>query len=322
MSEVATQIEILLATYNGEKYIEEQLNSILNQSYNNWFLLIRDDGSKDKTVEIIKKYITIHSDKMELIVDGEKNLGPSGNFSKLLSLAKANYMMFCDQDDVWNANKIEVTFQKMQELEKEFKDDLPLLVHTDLEVVDGELNTIAPSMFAFQNLNSGYSSVNQLLVQSNVTGCTVMINKKLKEMAEPIPNGIIMHDWWLALVAAAFGRIGFINKATIKYRQHGNNDTGAKGYAFKYFFNRASNIKKTYAIVKRNLRQAEIFYNTFKDVIDKETMGIVMKYSKTLELNPFKRISFLNQNNLRKQGKIRNAGFWFVIFTTINKEKV
>jgi glycosyltransferase involved in cell wall biosynthesis len=320
MNKIADQIEILLATYNGGKYLEEQIHSILNQTYQNWNLLIRDDGSKDNTVEIVQKYVNLYPDKIKLIMDGEKNLGPCGNFSRLLSHATANYIMFCDQDDVWKEDKVQISLENMINLENTAGRDTPLLVHTDLEVVDKELHTIASSMFQYQNLNSEFSSLNQLLVQNNVTGCTVMINKKLSEMAQPIPKGVVMHDWWLALVAASFGEIGFINQSTIKYRQHGNNDVGAKGYSMEYFFNRVRGIKNIYMLVIKNLKQAEIFYQTYKDTFDQKTKDLVFQYANILKFNPIKRISKLSLYSFKKQGKIRNAGFWFVI-STINTEK-
>ena len=137
------QIDILLATYNGESYLSSQLDSIINQSCDNWKILIRDDGSKDRTLEIIEWYTKKYNNQIFLIEDEKKNLGVCGNFSELLNHSHADYAMFCDQDDIWFKNKIKITFQKMKEMENTYGSDCPILVHTDLMVVDKNLEKIS-----------------------------------------------------------------------------------------------------------------------------------------------------------------------------------
>lgn len=132
------KILILISTYNGEKYLKEQLDSIFSQSYKDFEIIARDDGSSDETINILKSYNI-------KILDTDKNLGAKLSFSTLLNDAVTNtdrgYFMFCDQDDIWKSDKIEKTITTMKELEKE-NTDLPLLVHTDLEVVDEKLNVL------------------------------------------------------------------------------------------------------------------------------------------------------------------------------------
>jgi len=121
-------IDILLSTYNGEQYLRNQIESIINQTYKNWRLLIRDDGSQDKTIEILEYYLRKHKDKIVLIEDGQKHLGASKSFFRLLGYSDAKYIMFCDQDDVWLPYKIEKTYNKMKELEKNTMINLCLFI--------------------------------------------------------------------------------------------------------------------------------------------------------------------------------------------------
>lgn len=229
------RIEILMATYNGEKYIKEQIESLLNQTYINWSLLIRDDGSSDGTVKIIEDYEKKYSEKIKILKDNKGSLRAKDNFLELLRNSKEDYIMFCDQDDVWLPNKIEITLKKMLEIE-----DGPTLIHTDLKVVDKSLNTIADSFWKFQNLNPNRKTHNYLIVQNNITGCTMMINRKLVNLSKgDFPNGT-MHDWIIGIIASLKGRIDYIVEPTILYRQHGKNDVGAKGY----FSTIKNNIKK------------------------------------------------------------------------------
>ena len=146
--------------------------------------------------------------------------------------------MFCDQDDVWNNDKIEKTYKKMQELEKLYGDSIPLLAHTDLEVVNEKLETLSFSMWKSEHINPRANTLNKLLMQNTITGCTMMINRTLAMKSLSISSKAIMHDWWIGLVATAFGKIGFIEESTMRYRQHGRNDTGAKNYDYKFIINK------------------------------------------------------------------------------------
>lgn len=231
-------IDILLATFNGSKYLREQLNSILGQSYHNWRLIIRDDCSKDDTLAIIEEYCTKHPDKIILIDHCCQNIGVVKNFSLLLDNAIADYIMFCDQDDVWLPHKISITLEKMLELESTFGREMPLLAYTDLTVVDesGD-NILADSVWKYQQLdpvNAG--KLNRVLLQNIPTGCTVMINRALRKKASPIPEDAAMHDWWLTLVAVVFGTCGYVPEATVLYRQHGMNVCGAEKWSLRNDF--------------------------------------------------------------------------------------
>lgn len=220
------QIDILMPTYQGEAFIAAQIDSILQQSVSQFRLIIRDDGSTDNTVAIISE--KAKQDPRITFVQADHNQGVIANISALMSLSRANYVMLADQDDIWLPQKAEQTLAGMKQLEAHFG-ELPLLVHTDLTVVDAQLKNIHPSFWSYAKLNVWkMHSLNRLLVQNVVTGCTMMMNRRLLELSAPIPKSALMHDWWIALVAASTGKIGYIPSPTILYRQHASNQLGAR----------------------------------------------------------------------------------------------
>jgi glycosyltransferase involved in cell wall biosynthesis len=231
-------VDILLATYNGEKYIEELLNSITAQTYKNWKLIIHDDGSTDNTVKLIKKHSETYPEKITVIVDGLRFGSSEANFSHLMAYAESDFFCFCDQDDVWYENKLELFVNTIEQ----FDQSSPLLVYSDLEVVDSKLDLIAASMSASQKLTFKYCDTLQSLRFHNcVTGCAMLANKKAAELyGQPQVSHIRMHDWWLSANVAAYGKVIYLDKATIKYRQHGNNVLGFEKSSFKVFFKKIS----------------------------------------------------------------------------------
>lgn len=223
------KIAILLAAYNGEKYIEGQINSLLGQSYTEWELYIHDDGSKDRTREIINTYAKKYPDRIH-VLNATTCGGAKENFFFMLRQVQAPYIMFCDQDDIWLRDKIETTLAQMQSTEEQMGAEIPVLVFSDLSIADRRLNILAERMSKYQKLNPNRVRPENLIIQNVITGCTVMINRTLAELAVKPENTdkIIMHDWWCALIAADFGKISFVNRPLVLYRQHDNNTIGAK----------------------------------------------------------------------------------------------
>lgn len=222
------KICILLATYNGEQFLKAQLNSILQQSKKSWECIIRDDGSIDDSVSIIKEYCKKDFRFTLLLDDKEPQGNAKDNFALLMEAGlntDADCFFFCDQDDVWMTNKIEL-------MDLEFKKHdtrQPLLIHHDLEVVNQDLIQLSPSFIQFRciDINADFS---KLLGRNRVTGCASACTRKLIEISLPIPSEAIMHDHWLGLVASYVGELYFLDKSLIKYRQHDNNVIGAKPF--------------------------------------------------------------------------------------------
>jgi glycosyltransferase involved in cell wall biosynthesis len=298
------QTSILLSTYNGDKYLKQQLDSLSNQTYKDIEIIGRDDCSIDHNLDVLKSY------DVEM-VSASENLGPKGSFLTLLEYSlksDSQYFMFCDQDDVWEKDKIEKTLAKMKELENEFG-DIPLLVHTDLEVVDEELNTIDNSFWHFEQINPSMNDFNRLLMQNTITGCTMMINKKLAKFVLPVPNDAIMHDWWIGLVASKFGKIGIVDEKTIKYRQHINNNIGAKVFGVKYILNRLLN-KNT---LSKNIKQAKAFLSIYKEKLDRDSIKMLEDFICMEEKSFYQKRKILFKYKLIKQGFMRNLGLFLKI---------
>jgi len=234
-----TKIAVLLSTYNGEKFLGEQLNSLLAQSHKNFILVVRDDDSRDRTVSILESYAGDHPERIHLLSRDGVNMGASAGFAFLVDYVlknkellglKSTYMMFCDQDDTWFPEKIEKLLAAMLATEADNDSTLPIVVHSDLLVVSEQNTAIAKSLISYQGLEIERNSFPNLVISNLVTGCTALINEPLAEKALPIPEKAIMHDWWLALVAAAFGKLVYLDIPLVHYRQHGNNAIGAKEF--------------------------------------------------------------------------------------------
>jgi glycosyltransferase involved in cell wall biosynthesis len=218
------KINILMATYNGRRYVAKQIESILNQTYQDFRLIISDDCSTDSTLKILEEYEK--KDKRIEIYSQGQNLGVSANFEFLISKVRSEYFMFADQDDIWKPDKIENSVRK---LETENLD----LVYTDLEVVDSRLNQIAPSYWALKGLDyriKKYNNFESLYLNNFVTGCTMLVKSKWINEFMPLPkiSTYVLHDYWITLVISQSGKIGYLDKPTIKYRQHSNNKVGSK----------------------------------------------------------------------------------------------
>ncbi|MBU0973885.1 MAG: glycosyltransferase family 2 protein, partial [Proteobacteria bacterium] len=224
------EIGILLGVYNGADFLDEQIQSYLGQGHGVWQILARDDASTDSSLEILNRYAQKDS-RIHILPYKGSNLGVVGNFSALMKAALETdmpYFAFSDQDDVWHPDKLSALLGVMKEAET-ICPGKPVLVHSDAEVVDTHLNTVCPSFMGYQGIcHNRVNPLNNLLVQNFVTGCTLMVNRKLLEMACPVPEAALMHDWWLALCAAVSGCIAFTDQPLIRYRQHRNNQVGAK----------------------------------------------------------------------------------------------
>lgn len=221
-------VAILLATYNGEAWLEEQIRSLRAQKHGDWTLFVRDDGSTDRTLSLLRDLAAADARIRIFEPDGER-LGASGSFGRLLErVPSADAYFFCDQDDVWVEHKVSDSLALLAEAEEAVGNRVPVALHTDLELVGPRLEPLHPS----HKRRMGFRARDpdpfpRLLAQNFVTGCTMVINPALREAALPIPDGVLMHDWWLALLAASMGRLVYWDHATVRYRQHGGNVSGA-----------------------------------------------------------------------------------------------
>jgi len=222
-------VEVLLSTFQGEAYLREQVDSVLGQSYANFRVLARDDGSTDGTPRILERYAAENPGVFKLLRDARGNLGAAGSFAALLEQCRAPYVMLCDQDDVWQPDKVAVALETMRELEQRKPPRTPALVFTDLCVTDEGLNTLHASFWEWRGIRPEQATLNRLLAENIAPGCTMMLNAALRERALPVYEGAVMHDYWLILVAALTGAVGAVERPTVLYRQHGANALGVHG---------------------------------------------------------------------------------------------
>ncbi len=229
-------VDVLLATYNGAKYLPAQLDSLLAQTHQNFRLLVSDDGSSDATMAILETYRARFGARLVLVPNAQRGMGVVRNFENLMAASLhdgvAAWVAFSDQDDVWLPLKIELCLQEIMRMEQEGGAGLPCLVHSDLTVVDEHLNVISESFARYQRMDPWQCSPLSLLSVNQVTGCTMMVNRTLLQMALPLPHETIMHDWWCGLVSGS-GRRRFVSTPLILYRQHGANQVGAKDRSLK-----------------------------------------------------------------------------------------
>lgn len=277
------KVDILMATYNGEKYLNEQLDSILNQSYSNFTLHISDDKSTDSTRTLLSEYEK--KDKRIKLYFQEKNMGYIKNFEFLISKATADYIMLSDQDDVWLKNKVEHSLNKM------ISDKLDLVI-TDLLIVDRDLNIINNSYFRFAHMNLRTKlELGNYIFRNPAVGCTMMFSKALQKKILPFPNlkhPYYVHDWYIYIMAEAYGKVGYIDIPLIQYRQHGNNNIGmhrTKKRTFE-FIRSARSININYRIQFCNELLTKIKNKKGKEILE------FKEYLMTLKKSPFMNLHF------------------------------
>lgn len=306
------QIEILLATYNGEKYLEEQIESIIQQSHKNWVLKIRDDGSNDSTLSIIEKYAREYPKQVHHIITESKEHGAKNNFWELLKVSDGKYIMCCDQDDVWYKDKIKTTLGVFLQSQG----DKPRLVYTDLNVVDENIATISESFQIFSGIDCRRNSLNYLLCENVVTGCTMMFNDRLRDKALELEviEHMKMHDYWIAMVASTMGEMEFIDKPTIAYRQHGGNVVGARSTASilhpKYILKalRGAEVNNV-----KYIEQAEIFYNCYEKSLHERDKKVLKAFIDMKDKNKCSKICTIIKYSIYKKNIIKRVGLLVTI---------
>ncbi|MHB1665888.1 glycosyltransferase family 2 protein [Thiomonas sp.] len=303
------QTAVLMSTWNGKPWIDQQLQSLLDQSWPHFRIRIRDDGSTDGTQEILERWHRLSPERLTWYQGGSR-LGPAGSFSELASQCTADYVLFCDQDDVWHPDKVGISQAEMARLERRMGRNTPLLIHTDLTVCDEQLAVLDPSFWRHQALNPAKNQLNRLLLQNVVTGCTAMANRALLQAAGPVPPDAIMHDWWLALVASAFGHIQPIRMATVQYRQHGRNVCGAPRKALSWAYIRDKLRQPRggrdgyQAALRPYFRQAEAFARRF----DGTRPGYRLTASQRKMLQAL--VTLPRESFLARRYRIFRYGFW------------
>lgn len=282
-------VTILLATYNGEKYLGELLDSLLRQTHRDMEIIVRDDCSEDATPTIIAEYQAEFADKIRVLDSAEPSGSATGNFFELMGAdgLRGEYFMFCDQDDVWMPDKVEKTLALMEKTQAGSADK-PVLVHTDLIVADDNLNEIARSFIRYQGLHPSRCKLGHLLVQNNITGCAMMINRKLLELALSAGDtmDIMMHDWWIGIIASALGTIAFLDSPTVLYRQHCKNEVGAINiHSLDYVIRTVKKARAPKNGPAASALQAEKFQECFSELLKPEQKEMINAFAHLSEMS-------------------------------------
>lgn len=281
------KIDILLATYNGEKFVKEQIESILNQTYENFNLIISDDASTDNTLNILEEYEK--KDTRIKVFKKERNEGLIDNFEFLLKNVTSDYFMFSDQDDIWKKDKIEKSINKL-------KEESSGLVYTDLEIVDEKLNVIYPSYWKYKQIYKKiikYNNFEALYLNNFVTGCTILAKSKYIKDILPLPRNskFVLHDYWTALIISAKDKISYVEEPTIQYRQHKNNRVGSsrKSDQLENF----EDLRNLFIRVK--IEHFEVFKENIEKIKTKESSKYTNEALKYFE--NLKKVKYINLKN-------------------------
>jgi glycosyltransferase involved in cell wall biosynthesis len=223
----APAVEIAMPAYNCAPWLDDFMHSLLDQDFAAWRLLARDDRSSDDTNHRLLGWQSRLGRRMAVLPDsGVRNLGVIGNYNAVFAATSARWVMSADPDDVWLPGKISRTLAAMRQAEDSLAADTPVAICTDAQVVDGDRRPLAPSFWRWSHMNpSLMRKPRRVAMESVALGSTMMVNRALLDVALPIESQAAYQDWWLALVAAAFGHVGTLDATTILYRRHGCNAT-------------------------------------------------------------------------------------------------
>lgn len=260
------RIEILMAAYNGAPYIREQIDSILCQTDANWHVTVSDDGSTDGTDAIIDEYALQYPDRVQRVYSGRRYGGAKDHFFWMTEQCDADYIAYCDDDDMWRADKLTKLRKAMQDAEARLGSDTPLLVFSDQTVTDEKLNVVSPSLMRYQKQYFEHFDYRSILLQNVVTGGAMMVNRALAQLALRCvdTSQVIMHDWWMAIVAARFGGIVYIDEPLGAYRQHGHNSVGAKNVgSLAHILHKLGHTREIGCTLSQKKAQASVFARTY-----------------------------------------------------------
>lgn len=307
------QVDIALALYNGAKYLPDFLESLHRQTFTDWRLVVRDDGSTDHSLELIKNWAKTYGHTVRIVEDQLGNLRVIGNFSACFEQTEALYVMPADQDDFWFPDKISNAVAEMKVLEKQHGASIPLASYCDLKVVDAQLRELHPSMLEMQGQGRRrLPTLAQALAQNVAPGCAMIINRPLLSAALPIPKQVAMHDWWLVLVALTMGQLSHIRTPGVAYRQHGSNQIGAQSGGWETLMKRARGGRTEYlAWLHRSQMQALALSRRLPP--NHRDQNVLQLYGRLPNLHPLVRRWTAWRHGFSKVGVVRNLAFYLLM---------
>lgn len=307
--EMVKTLQVLMACYNGEKYLPQQLASLQNQDDLCFSVLMQDDGSADSTPALLQAACT--DSRFLMARNNGQHHGAIGNFLSLMEQCTADYAALCDQDDVWASDRLSRCRAAMEEAEARYGAHTPLLVHSDARLVDAEGSTLHESFFAHQGWDKTAVTLSRLLVQNNVTGCTLLMNAALRRLVvqHGDPARMYMHDWFIALTAAAFGHIIFVDEPLVNYRQHGVNVMGASQQTQVQRGARAlSQWEKGKARIALTYTHTRAFQEAYGEALPQEARHIIDAYLATEKMPKPRRVLTVQKLGCTMQSSVTRLG--------------
>ncbi|MGN0779592.1 MAG: glycosyltransferase family 2 protein [Aristaeellaceae bacterium] len=307
-------LDVLLAVYNGAAYLPQQLDSLSGQDDPAFAVLMQDDGSTDASPALLCAAAAQDS-RFHLAQESGRHLGAKGNFISLIRQAQGDYTALCDQDDVWEPNRLSRCRHALEEAEARWGADTPLLVHSDCRLMDAQGQITQESFFRHQGWDPAAVTLSRLLVQNNVTGCTLMMNAALRRLvaAHGDPDTMYMHDWFIALTAAAFGHIVFLNEPLVRYRQHGVNVMGASRQSLVRRGVKALGAwQKGRERIAMTYRHARAFRDAYGTALPEQAAAMIDRYLATQSMGKIRRIWAVRQGDYTMQSPITRAGQFFM----------
>lgn len=295
----APSVDILLATYNNDAYLEQLLNSLLTQTFSDFRLIVSDDCSVDRSVDILQAFESRFAGRMELHLRQTQSGSAKANFGALMELSTADYALFADADDVWDQDKVGRTVEALQRLEEARGHDVPVFVFSDVRLIDGEGRPRGDSYWRYKKIRPETSrSLNSLLVCPPMLGCASGVNAALMRKARPVPVAKVTgHDWWLILVARAFGEVGFLKEPTMSYRLHGSNSSDQKEVSLASYAKTSGKLERVRRGMELRRLQAEALLDQFASELPQSTRAGVEAFVGT------ERAGFLRRRTTLLRGR-------------------
>lgn len=305
-------IHIVLAAYNGEKYLPQQLDSIVAQDYENWMLEVCDDGSADRTAEIVREYMK--RDSRITLYQNERNLGYVKNFMEGIRRSSADYIMLCDQDDIWFPDKISKTWKRAQEEQKRLPGgvEVPVLVYGDAMNFDSETGADSGRFHEMSRLDTKKVDTAHLFMENKCIGCTIMVTGAIRSYLGELPEEIRVHDWWLALICSHFGKICYLDEPLLRYRQHAGNMIGGSSFS-SYFKRRISKLKEQRRVLRDTVAQGRRFYEMYGERMEEKQQETAKHFAMLYDRNFLARKADLIRYGFWKSGMTRNIALFLLL---------
>ena len=272
--------DVILAVWNGQNYLPAMLNSLLSQTSSDFNVLVRDDGSTDRSLEILKNYRPSFDGRLSVIT-GHPTGSATANFAILMRETKADYVLFADQDDVWKPEKVELTLRSLKEGEATYGKSTPIYFATDIAVVNKDLEVISPSYWKWKRLKpSMMGKLSQSLICVPIQGMASGINRALLELANPVAEKAISHDWWAQLIAAAMGKVICDPTVTALYRVHGGNASVPKQVGLVPYLKLGLDASFLRRGLGRRIEQANALADALSGRMPPDKLKIIRKFTR------------------------------------------